>query len=177
MRHRILVVLCAAALLPCQAMASSGDSGKAVAIALPLAAGGITLLHDWDWTGTAQLALDTGLTVGTALVLKQVVKEQRPDKSNWQSFPSETAAVAFAPAAFLWDRYGWEYGVPAYLAAGYAGYSVVNAKEHHWWDVAASAGIAWTYSRIFTTEWHHKRFYGSVYADTHGAYFNFDYKF
>ena len=74
-------------------------SGKAVAIALPLAAGGITLLHDWDWTGTAQLALDEGLTVGTALVLKQVVREQRPDMSNFQSFPSETAAVAFAPAA------------------------------------------------------------------------------
>ena len=53
----------------------------------------------------------------------------------------------------------------------------MNAKEHHWWDVATSAGVAWTYSRIFTTEWHHRRFYGNVYADTHGAYFNFDFRF
>jgi hypothetical protein len=171
-----ILALCIAAGLPGEALAASADAGKAVAIALPVAAGGIALLHDWDWTGVEQLALDTALTAGTALALKQVVREQRPDLSNWQSFPSETAAVAFAPAAFLWDRYGWEYGVPAYLAAGYAGYSVVNAKEHHWWDVAASAGIAWTYSRIFTTEFHHRRFYGSVYADTHGAYFHFDYR-
>lgn len=177
MRKWAVVVLCVSAFLPSHAMASSADTGKAVAIALPIAAGGISLLHDWDWSGVAQLTVDTGLTVGTALVLKQIVREERPDGSDMKSFPSETAAVAFAPAAYLWDRYGWQYGVPAYLAAGYAGYSVVNAKEHHWWDVAASAGIAWTYSRIFTTEWHHRRFYGSVYADTHGAYFSVDYRF
>jgi membrane-associated phospholipid phosphatase len=176
MWRRAALVLCLAAGLPCEALASSADTGKAVAIALPIAAGGVALFHDWDWTGVAQLTLDTGLTVGTALVLKQIVHEERPDGSDMKSFPSETAAVAFAPAAFLWDRYGWQYGVPAYLAAGYVGYSVVNAKEHHWWDVAASAGIAWTYSRIFTQEWHHRRFYGSVYADTHGAYFSVDYK-
>jgi hypothetical protein len=176
MWRRVVLALCFTAALSSEASATTADAGKAVAIALPLAAGGVALFHDWDWNGVAQLGIDTGLTVGTALVLKQIVKEQRPDMSNWQSFPSETAAVAFAPAAFLWDRYGWEYGVPAYLAAGYAGYSVVNAKEHHWWDVAASAGIAWTYSRIITTEWHHRRFYGSVYADSHGAYFHFDYR-
>jgi hypothetical protein len=176
MRRRVVLALSITALLPCQALASSADSGKVVAIALPVAAGGITLLHDWDWTGVAQLSIDTGLTVGTALILKQIVKEERPDGSNMQSFPSETAAVAFAPAAYLWDRYGWQYGVPAYLAAGYAGYSVINAKEHHWWDVAASAGIAWGYSRIFTTEWHHRRWYGSVYASSQGGFVSFDYK-
>jgi hypothetical protein len=176
MWRRTILALCFSAALPSAALADDATAGKAVAIALPIAAGGISLLHDWDWTGVAQLGIDTGLSVGTALVLKQIVKEQRPDKSNWQSFPSETAAVAFAPAAYLFDRYGWEYGVPAYLAAGYAGYSVVHAKEHHWYDVAASAGIAWTYSRIITTEWHRRRFYGSVYADTHGAYFQLDYR-
>ena len=71
-----------------------------------------------------------------------IVREQRPDKSDFQSFPSDTAALAFAPAQFLWDRYGWEYGVPAYLAAGFVGYSRVDAKKHHWYDVAASAGMS-----------------------------------
>jgi len=91
---------------------------------------------------------------------------------------SETgrAVIAQHPGARLIGRIPIAQ-VPAYLAAGYAGYSVVNAKEHHWWDVATSAGVAWTYSRIFTSEWHHKRFYGSVYADTHGAYVNFDFRF
>jgi membrane-associated phospholipid phosphatase len=178
MRHTAAIAILAtvAATAPAAA-ASSGNAGKAVAIALPIAAGGAALLHDWDWDGVGQLAIDTGLTVGTALLLKQIVRERRPDHSNFQSFPSETAAVAFAPAAFLWDRYGWEYGAPAYLAAGYVGYSVVDAKEHHWWDAVASAGIAWTYSRLITTRWRNPRFQSSVYATPDGAFVSVNYRF
>lgn len=156
--------------------AGSATSGEAVAIALPLAAGGVTLLHDWDWKGAGQLVVDTGLTVGTALILKQLVREQRPDGSDFRSFPSDTAALAFAPASFLWDRYGWQYGIPAYIAAGYVGYTRVNSKQHHWWDVAASAGIAWTYSRLITTRYTHKRFHTDVYASSDGAYVRMDYR-
>ncbi len=134
---RATIASCLAAAIflavPTGANASSDNAGKAIAIALPIAAGGATLLHDWDWKGVEQLTLDTGLTVGTVLILKQIAREQRPDHSDFRSFPSLTTAVAFAPASYLWDRYGWEYGAPAYLAAGYAGYSVVNAREHHWW--------------------------------------------
>ena len=176
MWRRAVLALCLAATLPCAALASNADTGKAVAIALPLAAGGVALFHDWDWTGVAQLGIDTGLTVGTALVLKQIVKEQRPDKSNWQSFPSETAAVAFAPAAFLWDRYGWQYGAPAYLLAGYVGYERVDSKQHHWWDVAASAAIGWGYSRLITTRYTHRRVYTNVYATTDSVYVDLTYR-
>jgi membrane-associated phospholipid phosphatase len=125
-------------------------AGQAIAIALPIAAGGFTIATD-DWTGLAELTETTGATVGTAFLLKYVVPEERPDHSNKQSFPSDTAALAFAPANFLWDRYGWQYGVPAYLAAGFVGYSRVESKQHHWWDVAASAGLAFGYDRLFTT--------------------------
>ncbi|HEX3664216.1 MAG TPA: hypothetical protein VHU23_03165 [Rhizomicrobium sp.] len=89
-----------------------------MAIALPLTAAGIAK----DGHGLAQLGGVTGLTVGTAFLLKYVVHEERPDHSDNQSFPSDTAALAFAPAQFLWTRYGWQYGAPAYLAAGYVGY-------------------------------------------------------
>jgi membrane-associated phospholipid phosphatase len=129
--------------------ASIESAGTATAVALPLTAAGITFLKR-DWNGSAQLFLDTGLTVGTAYALKYVVKEQRPDKSDFKSFPSDTSALAFAPAQFLWDRYGWEYGVPAYLAAGFVAYSRVDAKKHHVWDVAASAVISFTYSKLIT---------------------------
>ena len=156
--------------------ASSPDSGKAVAIAIPLAAGGVVLLHDWDWRGAKELTVDTALTVGTALLLKQIVREQRPDKSDWHSFPSDTAALAFAPASFLWDRYGWQYGAPAYLAAGYVGYERVNSKQHHWYDVAASAALGWGYSRLITTRYTHKRFYTNLYANADGAYVDFSYR-
>jgi membrane-associated phospholipid phosphatase len=123
-----------------------------------------------------QLTIDTGLTVGTALLLKQFVREQRPDKSDFHSFPSDTAALAFAPAAYLWDRYGWEYGAPAYLLAGYVGYERVDSKQHHWWDVAASAAIGWTYSRLITTRWRQDRFQTTFYATPDGAYVNVNYR-
>ena len=90
-----------------------GNAGTAVAIAMPLFAGGISLLHDQDWNGVFELSVSSGLTVGTALILKQIVHEQRPDHSDYQSFPSDTAALAYSSADYLWGRYGWEYGVPA----------------------------------------------------------------
>lgn len=157
---------------------SMKSAGTGVAIALPLVAGGITLMHDWDWHGAAELALDTGLTVGTALALKQFVREQRPDHSDFKSFPSDTAALAFAPSAYLWDRYGWEYGAPAYAAAAFVGYSRVDTKEHHWWDVLASAGIAWTYSQFITTRYQRRYgIYSELEASPQGAFVTVNYRF
>src|ERR1700761_6591092 len=151
MRMTLAAVLLLAATGP--VLASGIESaGTGVAVALPVIAGGISLYQD-DRTGLAQLTVDTLATVGTAYALKNIVREQRPDKSDFQSFPSDTAALAFAPAQFLWDRYGWEYGVPAYAAAIYPGYSRVEAKKHHWYDVAASAGFAFGFSKIFTTRY------------------------
>ena len=137
------------------AFASSESAGMDVAIALPLVAGGITLWKG-DWNGTAELTANTVLTVGTAYGLKHIVREERPDGSDDQSFPSDTAALAFAPAQFLWDRYGWEYGLPAYAAATFVGWSRVDAEKHHWYDVAASAGIAFAFSKLITSRYHER---------------------
>jgi membrane-associated phospholipid phosphatase len=167
------IVMAFAALLcavPAQASSNIESAGTYVAIALPVAAGSITVWKD-DWRGTEQLFFDTGLTVGTALLLKQVVREQRPDHSDFKSFPSDTSALAFAPAQFLWDRYGWEYGVPAYAAAAFVGYSRVDAKRHHWWDVAASAAISFGYSKLITTEFRPtKSLYTDLEASPGGIY-------
>lgn len=146
----------AAVLLAASAASASADTiatlGKGTAIALPIIAGGITL-YKKDWNGTGELVLDTVGTVGIAYGLKQLIREQRPDGSDWHSMPSATSALGFAPAQFLWDRYGWEYGLPAYAAAGFVAYSRVEAREHHWYDVAASAGLAFGISKIFTTRY------------------------
>jgi membrane-associated phospholipid phosphatase len=135
-------------------LAKSGSSGIEqigvdVAIVLPVLAGGVSIAES-DWNGLGELALDTTATVGTAYLLKYVVHERRPNGADDQSFPSDTAALAFAPAQYLWERYGWEYGLPAYAAAGFVGYSRVESKEHHRWDVSASAGFAFGYSRLIT---------------------------
>lgn len=157
--------------LPTPAMAKSTKSietaGTAIAIALPIAAGGISLLHNKDWDGIYELGASTALTVGTALILKQIVHERRPDHSDFQSFPSDTAAVAYSSADYLWDRYGWRYGVPAYAAAMFVGYSRVNAKKHHWYDVAASGAIAFVANYAIVTRYHENKRY-SLYASADG---------
>ena len=151
-------------------------TGTAVAIALPLVAGGISLYQD-DRIGLAELTVDTFATVGTAYALKHVVHEERPDHSDAQSFPSDTSALAFAPAQYLWDRYGWEYGVPAYAAAIYTGYSRVEAKEHHWYDVAASAGFAFGFSKIFTTRYRPPGLNYGAEITPHSGYIHLSYNF
>jgi membrane-associated phospholipid phosphatase len=178
---RIVVLALACALASAPALAGTDSTieqaGVDVAIALPVVAGTISVLKD-DWNGVGELVLDTGATVGTALALKHLIHEERPDGSNDQSFPSDTAALAFAPAQYLWDRYGWEYGLPAYAAAGFVGYSRVESKQHHWWDVATSAGIAFGYSKWITTRYHPSRdFETSLSATPNSAYLTMSYRF
>ena len=123
------------------------------------------------------MGLETFETVGTAWALKHVVREQRPDHSDFQSFPSDTAALAFAPAQFLWDRYGWQVGLPAYAAAAFVGWSRVDAKKHHWYDVAASAGLAFGFSKLFTTRYRAPGLYYGAEASPDGGYVHLSYNF
>ena len=155
---------------------TSENLGTDVAIALPVIAGGITLAKG-DWKGTAQVTVDTIATVGLAYGLKHVIREQRPDKSDFKSMPSDTSALAFAPAQFLWDRYGWRYGVPAYAAATFVAWSRVDAQKHHWYDVAASAGIAFGVSKIFTTSYQPPGLRYGVTPTEGGLYAALDYRF
>jgi len=181
MRHSALalgfVAVAGLAGTPVQAKSDSIErAGQAIAIALPVAAGGVSIAKN-DWTGVAQMVVVTGATVGTALLLKHFIHEERPDHSDNQSFPSDTAALAFAPANFLWDRYGWQYGLPAYLAAGFVGYSRIESRQHHWWDVAASAGFAFGYSHLITTPYLRRYgIYSEAYAMPHGAYVGVSYR-
>lgn len=173
---------CAAFALPSQAKMTE-TLGTGTAIALPLVAGGITLLKH-DRVGTAQLVVTTALTVGTAYGLKQLVKECRPfaepctkGGGNWNSFPSDTSALAFAPAQFLWQRYGWEYGLPAYAAAGFVGWSRVDAKKHHWYDVATSAGISFIYNELITTRFKPRTgLYTDLQAQPNSVYATLNYR-
>jgi len=62
----------------------------------------------------------------------------------------------FADAAFIQRRYGWKWGVPAYLLSAYVGWGRTYAKKHDWWDVAAGAvigaGSAYIFTRPFAKE-------------------------
>lgn len=116
-------------------------AGQVVAFGLPAAAGALSLYRD-DGTGLAELGSSWLVTVGSTYALSHIVHERRPDGSDYHSFPSDTSASAFSAANYLWMRYGWRWGVPAYALATFAGYSRVQAMKHHWYDVAASEAIA-----------------------------------
>jgi len=132
---------------------ASSDSietaGTAIAVGIPVTAAGISLFKS-DYDGILQLSVSTLSAVGISYGLKQVVHEERPDHSDFHSFPSETTSGAFAGAAYLQRRYGWDYGLPAYALAAFVGYSRVESKQHHWWDVAAGAAIGWGCAALFT---------------------------
>jgi membrane-associated phospholipid phosphatase len=129
--------------------------GTGIAIALPLMAGGVAL-YKHDRVGVAQLVLESALTVGTAYALKNIVRERRPDGSDYQSFPSETTALAASGSAFLWGRYGWEFGLPAAGLTSFVSYSRTQARRHRWYDTLASSAIASGYGLIVTTPFKRK---------------------
>jgi membrane-associated phospholipid phosphatase len=150
--------------------------GTGVAIALPLAAAGIAFYKN-DRVGLAQLAVEGLLTVGTVYALKNIVREERPDGSDYKSFPSETTALAASGSSFLWGRYGWEYGLPAEAATAFVSFSRVEARQHRWYDTLASSAIAAGYGMVLTTPF--KRKYNidtSLNATPDGGFVQMSYK-
>ncbi|WP_419828092.1 phosphatase PAP2 family protein [Sphingomonas sp.] len=94
-----------------------------------------------DWSGDLQAGGSVLLGWGASDGLKHIFPERRPDNSDDRSFPSGHAAVSFAAAATLENRYGWKVGLPAFLVASFVGAGRVEARKHHWYDVAAGAAI------------------------------------
>lgn len=145
--------------------ALAGDAikaaGEVLRIALPVAAGGLSLYRE-DYDGGLQLGVSEVIAAGASLGLEHLVREQRPNKVDWHSFPSDSTAVAFSAASYLQIRYGWDYGAPAYAIAAFVGASRIEAKEHHWWDVLAGAALGWGASEITTVRFHNFEINASV---------------
>jgi hypothetical protein len=120
-------------------------AGKAVAVAVPLSAASIALWKG-DRVGVAELAFESLLTVGTVYALRSIVKEERPNGDNYQSFPSLTTAVSASGSAFLTARYGLSWGLPAGALSSFASWSTTQAREHRWYDTLTSSAIAAGYS-------------------------------
>jgi membrane-associated phospholipid phosphatase len=152
--QRITILLCAA--LFC--FATSGPvyanngievAGEVLTYLLPAAAGGVVIGYK-DGQGALQFVESSALALGSAWALKYTVHEERPDKSDQHSFPSAHSSVAFSSAEFLRKRYGWNYGLPAYVAASFVGFSRVQADQHYVHDVLAGAAIGIGSAYLFT---------------------------
>jgi membrane-associated phospholipid phosphatase len=132
---------------------------------LPAAAAGL-VLYNSDWQGGLEGVESAVLTAGVTTGLKFAVNETRPNGGN-HSFPSGHASFSFGMAEFIGKRYGWEFGIPAYVAASFVGYSRVESSDHYTHDVVAGAFIGILSSYIFTNPyegWH-------VQAGTDGKYY------
>lgn len=150
-----LTALCLAFSIQAQEIAVTGSrkavrtSGDVGAILLPVA--GLTaILINKDWEGLKQGVFAGATTLGVTYALKYIIKKDRPDHSDNHSFPSMHTSVSFTAAAFIQRRYGWKWGLPAYVLSTYVGWSRVYGKKHDWWDVAAGAAIGAGSSYIFT---------------------------
>ena len=155
---RLVLVMALAACLATPAPVCAGDgvrhAGDVGQIALPAVAVLATALHR-DGEGGREFARAFLSTMAVVYGLKATVDRRRPD-GGLHSFPSGHTASAAAGAAFLERRYGWRYGVPAYAAAAFVGYSRVEARRHFTSDVLVGGALGIGANVLFTKR--HGRF-------------------
>ena len=99
--------------------------------------------HNWQ-----RFAVNTIASVGVAFALKtglkKMIKEERPDHSDNQSFPSGHASMAFAAARSVDKEFRKDciwIPIAGYAAATAIGVERVVSDRHHWYDVVAGAGV------------------------------------
>ena len=149
-RTAIIVILLFWGCVPrVSAQTSAETAGDILQVALPAVAYGMTFVYD-DPQGRTQFYKSFFSTLGTTYALKLVVDKERPDGGK-MSFPSGHTSSAFSGASFIQRRYGWKYGMPAYAAALFVGWSRIDSDAHYVEDVVAGAAIGIAFSAIFTT--------------------------
>jgi membrane-associated phospholipid phosphatase len=143
--------------MPTLGVAAPGDpdktAGDVLQFAIPAAAFAVSAFKG-DEEGEAQWARNTTASFLATQALKAAFNStswgERPNGGKG-SFPSGHTAFAASGAAFLTERYGWQYGILAWAATGYVAYSRVDEHEHHWRDVAAGAALSYGISKLFVT--------------------------
>lgn len=130
-------------------------SADLLLVGIPAVALGLTFLLQGDaaagkvlgfdvvhMTGAPRHDLGLAMLRTTAVTygLKYAVDEERPNGEGG-SFPSGHTAITFAGAEFIRKAYGWQWGAPAYAAAGFVGWSRVATDDHWAHDVLAGAAI------------------------------------
>lgn len=125
-------------------------SGDVLLITMPAVAIGSTLVLG-DKEGSWQFLKGFALSGITTYSLKLLVDKERPDMSNNNSFPSGHSSTTFQSASFIQKRYGWKYGIPAYVLASYTSFTRLNSNKHDIVDCLAGAVIGIGSAYLFTT--------------------------
>jgi len=136
---------------------------------LSLGASGVQGRHRFR-EQAGMLVMTNMLLNGMVYPLKKITHEQRPDGSNFKSFPSGHTAEAFAGATLLSMEYNhrsiW-YSVASYSVATATGVLRMYNNKHWLGDILAGAGIGilsaeasgWIWRHII----HHKGNYRTPY--------------
>ncbi len=143
--------------LPGTGFAASGDldktSGDVLQFAIPAAALSVAWFKG-DEEGEKEWLRNTVASVlatqATKLAFNSTSWGERPNGGRG-SFPSGHTAFAASGAAFLTERYGWQYGLGAWALTGFVAYTRVDEREHRWRDVAAGAALSYGISKLFVT--------------------------
>ncbi|MHB1456521.1 MAG: phosphatase PAP2 family protein [Armatimonadota bacterium] len=109
----------------------------------------LTLGHDNGKEKAVQGAKALVVTALATDMLKHIVREKRPNGESRMSFPSGHTSIAFAAATVLSD-YKPRYTIPAYGIAILIGWSRVELKAHHWYDVLAGAVLGYSIAKRYT---------------------------
>ena len=118
------------------------EFGDVMQFALPAIGLGATAYYK-DKEGAKQWAYSGLTAIGTTTVMKGIYQKIRPNGSDSAtSFPSGHTTAAVFGAAFLDQRYGKWWGIPAYTAAGITAYSRIISDNHHVDDTVMGASIA-----------------------------------
>jgi len=75
---------------------------------------------------------------------------ERPNGGE-HAFPSGHVTLVTSGAAFLQDRYGWQYGLPAYVGVLYVANVRVQTGHHRWRDAVGGVALGWGVSKFFVT--------------------------
>ena len=121
------------------------------AFGIPVIAGAISLAKE-DNEGLWMFAEGASYTLVATHSVKRIADQERPN-GEAHSFPSGHTSSVTQGAAYLQFRYGWEYGVPAYIGAAMTGVSRVQNDHHYWRDVFAGAALATGIQYLVTEKW------------------------
>ena len=122
----------------------------------PAGAGLVKAILEKDKKGIIQLSLCSVTGIAISYGLNACARKDRPEMplnpswSDQHAFPSTHTMAAFDGATFLARRYGWKWGVPAYVVSAYVAWGRVHTNKHDWWDVLGGAAVGAGAALIFT---------------------------
>jgi len=135
------------------AQADSSLIGHIVMTAIPVSAFAVAYAKD-DTEGEKQwlrnVIVNESIISLARLGFNETDWGRRPNGHPY-GFPSGHVAFAGAGAAFYSERYGWKYGIPAWLATTYVAYNRVDNDAHRWRDVIVAGVVSYGVGKLFVT--------------------------